>query len=125
MSKSDPRADSPTARVGEPGDRPDRGRPDRDPPATDSGATPLAPGDVGQLTATSPQHSLEIMRAVLAGTAGPARDVVLLNAGAAIYVAGCAESLRGGIDAARESIDSGEARERLAALIALSGRLSS
>ena len=53
---------------------------------------------------------------VLSGRPGPARDVVLLNAGAAIYVAGRATSLADGLARARESIDTGRARGRLEAL---------
>jgi len=59
-----------------------------------------------------------IVRQVLAGEAGPRRDVVLLNAGAALFVAGRAASVREGIAAAATAIDSGRARatlERMAA----------
>jgi anthranilate phosphoribosyltransferase len=57
---------------------------------------------------------------VLDGGAGPARDVVLLNAGAALYVCGRADSLEAGVTLAAQSIDSGEARRRLVALVELS-----
>jgi anthranilate phosphoribosyltransferase len=57
------------------------------------------------------------MYAVLDNTPGPALDSVLLNAGAAIYVAGLAESLQLGIDQARRAIASGAARDKLQALI--------
>ena len=50
----------------------------------------------------------------------PARDIVLLNAGAAIYVAGLAESLVVGIDRAREVIDSGAAAAKLQSLVEFS-----
>ena len=50
---------------------------------------------------------------VLAGKNGPARDIVLLNAGAAIYVAGVADSIKAGIAKAAQVIDSGDAGEKL------------
>jgi anthranilate phosphoribosyltransferase len=54
-----------------------------------------------------------IIRAVFAGKKGPARDIVLLNAGAALFVAGRTPSVREGISAAADAIDSGTARETL------------
>jgi anthranilate phosphoribosyltransferase len=54
---------------------------------------------------------------------GAARDIVLLNAGAAIYVAGLVSSIADGVDAARRAIDSGAARERLTRLAELSQTL--
>ncbi|TCT22131.1 anthranilate phosphoribosyltransferase [Thiobaca trueperi] len=66
-----------------------------------------------------PAESLLMLRAVLAGEAGPARDIVQLNAGAAIYAAGCAETLAAGIARAGEVLASGEAAARLERLIAL------
>ena len=53
---------------------------------------------------------------VLNGKSGPARDIVLLNAGAAIYVAGVVDSLQDGIHKAAEVIDSGSALATLDAL---------
>jgi anthranilate phosphoribosyltransferase len=53
----------------------------------------------------------------LNGQPGPARDIVLLNAGAAIYVAGLTETLQQGIDKAAESIDNGQALQKLEQLI--------
>ena len=50
-----------------------------------------------------------MIRGVLADNPGPARDIVCLNAGAAIYVAGCADSLADGVEAARAAISSGKA----------------
>jgi len=50
---------------------------------------------------------------VLSGKPGPTRDVVVLNAGAVIYVAGMASSIQEGIEMAKESIDSGKAMEKL------------
>ena len=67
-----------------------------------------------------PVQNAEIARAVLGGSPGPARDVVLLNAAAALFVADAAASIADGLGAAARSIDSGAARERLAALAAAS-----
>ena len=61
--------------------------------------------------------SLATMRDVLDDTPGPARDVVALNAGAAIYTAGLAESLEQGVQRALEAIASGAAREKLDELV--------
>lgn len=66
-----------------------------------------------------PGESLAMLRSVLQGEPGPARDIVQLNAGAAIYAAGCAESLADGAKLAADAIDSGEALRRLERLVAL------
>ena len=59
----------------------------------------------------------DIIRHILAGVQGAGRDIVLLNAGAALWVAGKAESIAEGIKLAAETIDSGKATEKLGALI--------
>jgi anthranilate phosphoribosyltransferase len=59
----------------------------------------------------------DIVRAVLAGGRGAARDAVLLNAGAALFVAGRVSRLADGLAAAAEAIDSGAARRTLDALV--------
>jgi anthranilate phosphoribosyltransferase len=79
--------------------------------------------DVAAIGVDSPAASLQMLAGVLQGQAGPARDVVLLNAGAALFASGRAESLGVGVDLARESIDSGEAARRLESLITLSQTL--
>ncbi|UCC29261.1 MAG: anthranilate phosphoribosyltransferase [Phycisphaerales bacterium] len=58
----------------------------------------------------------EIAMRVLSRAPGPARDIVLLNAGAAIYVSGRCDSMSSGVTAAAESIDSGQAIGKLRAL---------
>ncbi len=63
--------------------------------------------------------SLALMRAVLDDTPGAARDTVLLNAGAAIYVAGLTPDHGAGIERARAALASGDARARLEQLVAL------
>jgi anthranilate phosphoribosyltransferase len=75
---------------------------------------------VESLVAGSAARSLEMMRDVLEGRAGPTRDVVLLNAGAALYACGKADTHQAGMELAARSIDSGEALRRLEALVELS-----
>jgi len=70
------------------------------------------------LTARDATHSKQIIEAVLADTAGPCRDIVVLNAGAAIYTADVASSLPEGIALARQALSSGAARAKLDALVA-------
>ena len=72
------------------------------------------------LVVDSPEQSHQTMLAVLSNQEGPARDVVLLNAGAAIYTAGLANSLGDGVERAREALASGAAMRTLEALIRLS-----
>ncbi|UCE89668.1 MAG: anthranilate phosphoribosyltransferase [Pseudomonadota bacterium] len=80
----------------------------------------IARGDTAALAVDSAAQSLEKIRSVFAGNAGSARDIVVLNAGAAVYVAGLADSLEAGVQRAAEVIASGEAGEKLEALVALS-----
>jgi Anthranilate phosphoribosyltransferase len=86
----------------------------------------IEPADFGLATAPldavrvdGPQASLRLVRAALAGEPGPAHDIVLLNAGAAIYAAGVADSLADGVEAARAAIEQRQATERLERLSAL------
>jgi anthranilate phosphoribosyltransferase len=71
------------------------------------------------LQVSGPQESLAVIRQVLDNVHGPARDTVLLNAGAAIYAANAAESLADGIAQADAALRSGAARHKLDQLIAL------
>ena len=73
----------------------------------------LAEHDGTLLKASNREVSIAIMRAVLDNQSGPARDIVLLNAGAAIYAANVADSLADGVERAREALSSGRAAERL------------
>jgi anthranilate phosphoribosyltransferase len=73
----------------------------------------FSPAPLTRLRVDDAAQSATIVRAVLAGESGPARDVVLMNAGAALYAADVADSLVGGIGRARTAIDSGEAMRRL------------
>jgi anthranilate phosphoribosyltransferase len=85
----------------------------------DVGLTRVAPAD---LKGGDAVRNAEALRAVLDGVKGPYRDIVLLNAGAAILVAGKAGSLQDGIAAAAASIDSGKARAALTRLAEISNR---
>jgi anthranilate phosphoribosyltransferase len=67
----------------------------------------------------SAEQSAVVVQGVLAGEKGPARDVVLLNSGAALYVRGIATTIADGIKLAAQSIDSGKARQKLAQLVEL------
>lgn len=62
-------------------------------------------------------ENAEITKRILSGEKGPKRDIVLLNAGAAIYISGKADSIKEGIQMAEESIDSGRAMAVLDALV--------
>jgi anthranilate phosphoribosyltransferase len=73
----------------------------------------------------TPAQSVALLRGVLAGDTGPARNVVLLNAGAALYAAGVAPGIAEGIAQAGQAIDSGAARAKLDALVALTRALAS
>ena len=68
----------------------------------------------------TPEENAELTLSVLRGEAGPKRDIVLLNAAAAIVAGGKAEDLKAGLALAAESIDSGKALEKLEGLKARS-----
>jgi anthranilate phosphoribosyltransferase len=76
--------------------------------------------DINSIRVENAQHSSEIILGVFSGEKGPARDIVLLNAGAAIYVSGLANDLHTGIKQAANSIDTGAAMNKLQQLKALS-----
>jgi anthranilate phosphoribosyltransferase len=65
-----------------------------------------------------PQHNAHLMRDLLAGIGGPLRDIVLLNSGAALLVAGRVTTVEAGIELAARSIGSGAARRVLEELVA-------
>ena len=77
----------------------------------------LASAALDSIKASDAHDSLRTIRAIFAG---PARDVVLLNAGAALYACERAHSLAEGVQMAAQSIDCGEAGRRLDALVSLS-----
>ncbi len=87
------------------------------------------PADAGLRTATgeelaggSAEENAELIERVLDGEAGPRRDIVLLNAGAALHVADRAPTLAEGIRLAARSLDSGSARQVLTTLREVCGR---
>ncbi len=69
------------------------------------------------LKVEGPEQSRQMLIGVLDGQPGPARDIVLLNAGATLYAANVAASLPDGIARAREALDSGAARAKLDAFV--------
>ena len=87
----------------------------------------IHPGDFGLQTVSGEalkggdaDYNARILRGVLDGEEGPQRDVVLLNSAAAIVVGGLAEDITAGLEVARESIDSGKARQALDRLVEVS-----
>lgn len=70
------------------------------------------------LRVSSPAESLAMLRTALSGADGPARDIVALNAGAAIYVAGVEATLADGVETAMRLLKRGEAMSRFDAFIA-------
>ncbi|OYU43831.1 MAG: anthranilate phosphoribosyltransferase [Burkholderiales bacterium PBB4] len=92
----------------------------------------IHPEDFGMVMASNRSLKVETAedsRAMLLGVlnnqAGPAKDIVLLNAGVALYAANVAKSMEAGIALARTAIESGAAKAKLDALVALSSRLTS
>ena len=74
-----------------------------------------------ELRGGSGEENAEITRAILDGTErGAKRDIVLLNAGATLYVGGVAESMEAGVKLAAEAIDSGAAAQKLKELVRVS-----
>jgi anthranilate phosphoribosyltransferase len=73
----------------------------------------LEPAKDGAVGAGTPEENARVLRGVLTGQPGTERALAVMNAAAAIYVGGRAESLRGGVERAEESIDSGAAVAKL------------
>lgn len=83
------------------------------------------PASIGQLMGGTPEDNAEILRGILNGKLrGAKRDIVILNAGAALWVAGKADNIEQGIKLAEESIDSGNAEQKLDALIEMTQSFS-
>ena len=70
------------------------------------------------------EENAQIIRQILQGEGGPKRDIVLMNAAAALVVGGKARDLKEGVTMAAHSIDSGSARAKLEALVVLSKKLA-
>lgn len=77
----------------------------------------MSRADISTIRAADAQDSLRIINDVFANTEGPAKDIVCLNAGAAIYVAGLVDSLAAGVSRAAEAISNGSAAKKLQQLI--------
>lgn len=80
----------------------------------------LQRADIASLAVTDVASSLAMMQSVLNNQAGPARDIVALNAGAAIYAANLADTLGAGVAKAQQVLADGSARAKLEALVAYS-----
>jgi anthranilate phosphoribosyltransferase len=99
---------------------------------TDLRTYTVRPEDVGLATSPdpdaaaggSPRENAATTRAILGGEPGPRRDLAVLNAGAAIYAAGRADDLAGGVAAAQAAIDDGSAARKLDALVARTRELA-
>jgi anthranilate phosphoribosyltransferase len=91
----------------------------------------IHPEDFGMVMASNRSLRVEtaedsrgMLLGVLNNQAGPAKDIVILNAGVALYAANVADSMETGISLARAAIESGAAKAKLDALVALSARLA-
>ena len=80
-------------------------------------------GDISALKVDGPLQSLALIRAALNNVAGPARDIVVLNSAAALYVAGLAVDIRSGVALARDTLATGKAAIKLDELAAFSQEL--
>ena len=92
-------------------------------------STVIAPEDFGlerctkeDLRGGTPAENAQITRAILSGEKGPKQNAVLMNAGAALYIGGKADSLKDGVALAAENIDSGRAMATLNKFIEVSNR---
>jgi anthranilate phosphoribosyltransferase len=83
----------------------------------------IARAELAEIRGGSPEDNAAVVRGVLAGEPGPARDVVVLNAAAAILAGGGAQDLGEGADRARRAIDSGAAEGVLERLVSLTSEL--
>ncbi|HEU4841745.1 MAG TPA: anthranilate phosphoribosyltransferase [Ilumatobacteraceae bacterium] len=88
--------------------------------SVDPVALGLAPATHEQLVGGDPEHNAAVVRRVLDGEHGAHRDIVVLNAAAALVVAGAADDLPAGLAVAEQSIDSGKAAAALAAMVRVS-----
>jgi anthranilate phosphoribosyltransferase len=91
----------------------------------------IHPEDFGMVMASNralkvetAEDSKAMLMGVLNNQGGPAKDIVVLNAGVALYAANVAESMEAGIKLAQDAIESGSAKAKLDALVALSARLA-
>ena len=76
------------------------------------------------LRVETPEQSMAMLKGVLNKEPGAARDIVILNAGAALYAANVADSMKAGIILARQAIDSGAAKGKLEQLVSITTSLA-
>jgi anthranilate phosphoribosyltransferase len=86
----------------------------------DPAALGIAPASIADLAGGDAATNAAVVRSVLAGDPGPARDIAILNAAAALVVADLAPDLQGGIELAAAVVDDGRASRTLDALVAAS-----
>ncbi len=82
----------------------------------------IAPAPISALQVANPTESIARMKAVLANEPGPSQDIVLLNAGAALYAAGHSEGIAQGVEQARVAIASGAALKKLNEFVAFTNK---
>ena len=85
------------------------------------GLMPPSPGD---LAGGGPDDNARILVRAIGGTAGPVRDILVVNAAAALWMAGIASSLQDGMARAEEAATSGAAKDVLERFINTTGRLA-
>ena len=83
----------------------------------------IARARIGDLQGGDRAENAEIIKRILGGEPGPRRDIVLMNAAAALVVGAKARDFKEGIALAAQSVDSGAAGKKLVALVELSQRL--
>ncbi|WP_395055460.1 anthranilate phosphoribosyltransferase [Polaromonas sp.] len=84
----------------------------------------LAMASNRSLRVETPEQSMTMLKGVLANEPGAARDIVILNAGAALYAANVADSMKAGMELARQAIASGAAQGKLEQLVSTSKALA-
>jgi anthranilate phosphoribosyltransferase len=84
----------------------------------------IEPTDGDGVPGGTPAENAETTRLILAGRTGPAREMALINSGAAIYAAGRAETIAHGVELARAAIDDGSAAAVLDRFVALTIELA-
>ena len=72
----------------------------------------------------TPEQSLAMLKSVLVNQDGPAKNIVILNAGVTLYAAGVASTIKAGIDRAREAIETGAAQAKLDQVLAFTQSLA-
>ncbi|MBL0012116.1 MAG: anthranilate phosphoribosyltransferase [Nitrosomonas sp.] len=84
----------------------------------------LKTSSIETIRVTDSEHAKTMLLSVLENVAGPARDIVLMNAGAAIYVSGIVDTLEQGIKTAHQAIESGAALKKLHELVEFTNKNS-